>query len=101
MVLLCYAEVLRSEGCLIMYAILCTQNGFRAGRSCIDHIFSLVTILINRKLQNKQTFLCFIDFRRAFDSVSHVLLFHILYSQFGIVGKIYDTLSSLYSNPLT
>ena len=33
--------------------------------------------------------------------MSHVLLFHISFSQFGIVGKIYDTLSSLYSNPLT
>ena len=35
-----------------------TQNGFRAGRSCIDHIFSLITILRNRKTQNLQTFLC-------------------------------------------
>ena len=78
-----------------------TQNGFRAGRSCIDHIFSLITILRNRKLSNKETFLCFIDFRRAFDSVNHVLLFNILSSQFGIVGKIYKTLFSLYSNPVT
>ena len=78
-----------------------TQNGFRAGRSCIDHIFSLVTILRNRKLENKQTFLCFVDFRRAFDSVNHVLLFNILSSEFGIVGRIYSSLLSLYSNPQT
>ena len=78
-----------------------SQNGFRAGRSCIDHIFSLVTILRNRKQENKQTFLCFVDFRRAFDSVNHVLLFNILSSQFGIVGKIYSSLLSLYKNPQT
>ena len=78
-----------------------TQNGFRAGRSCIDHIFSLVTILRNRKLLNQETFLCFIDFRRAFDSVNHILLFNILSSDFGIVGKMYNSLKSLYSNPIT
>ena len=53
-----------------------TQNGFRSARSCIDHIFSLITILRNRKAQNLHTFLCFVDFRRAFDSVNHMLLFH-------------------------
>ena len=78
-----------------------TQNGFRAGRSCIDHIFSLVTILRNRKLQNKQTFLCFVDFRRAFDSVNHVLLFHILSSKFFVVGRMYNSLLSLYGDPQT
>ena len=78
-----------------------TQNGFRAGRSCIDHIYSLVTILRNRKSENKQTFLCFVDFRRAFDSVNHVLLFHILSSKFGIAGKMYNSLLSLYRDPQT
>ena len=78
-----------------------TQNGFRSGRSCIDHIFSLITILRNRKLQNLQTFLCFVDFRRAFDSVNHVLLFHKISDQFGIVGKMYFSLLSLYKNPIT
>ena len=78
-----------------------TQNGFRAGRSCIDHIFSLVTILRNRKSENKQTFLCFVDFRRAFDSVNHVLLFNTISSKFGIVGKMYNSLLSLYRDPQT
>ena len=78
-----------------------TQNGFRAGRSCIDHIFSLVTILRNRKLQGKETFICFVDFRRAFDSVNHNLLFHVLSTNFGIVGKMYKSLLSLYKNPAT
>ena len=78
-----------------------SQNGFRAGRSCIDHIFSLVTILRNRKLQGKETFLCFVDFRRAFDSVNHDLLFNVLSTQFGIVGKMYKSLLSLYTNPVT
>ena len=64
-------------------------------------MFSLVTILRNRKLQGKETFLCFVDFRRAFDSVNHDLLFNVLSTQFGIVGKMYKSLLSLYTNPVT
>ena len=51
------------------------QNGFRASRSCIDHIFVLCTILRNRKLSGKETFLSFIDFQKAFDSVDRNFLF--------------------------
>ena len=38
------------------------QNGFRVGRSCIDHIFVMCTVLRNRKMLGKETFLCFIDY---------------------------------------
>ena len=38
------------------------QNGFRAARSCLDHIFSLITILRNRKSLKKSTFVSIIDF---------------------------------------
>ena len=59
------------------------QNGFRAGRSCIDHIFVMCTILRNRNLLGKDTFLCFIDYKKAFDSVDHQFTFDIL-EQVGI-----------------
>ena len=51
------------------------QNGFRSGRSCIDNIFLLCRILRNRRLKGKETFLCFIDFKKAFDTVGRNLLF--------------------------
>ena len=74
------------------------QNGFRASRSCIDHIFVLCTVLRNRKLSGKETFLAFIDFQKAFDSVDrNFLLFKL--SQVGINGHMYNAISSLYSNP--
>ena len=45
--------------------------------------FVLCTILRNRKLQNKSTFLCYIDYKKAFDSVErHLPLFKL--SQAGI-----------------
>ena len=74
------------------------QNGFRASRSCIDHIFTLVTILRNRKSLGKSSFICFIDFKKAFDSVDRTLLLHKL-SKIGIVGNIYYAISSLFKSP--
>jgi hypothetical protein len=74
------------------------QNGFRASRSCIDHIFVLCSILRNRKSQNLSTFLTFIDFKKAFDSVDRNLLLFKL-SQIGICGPMYNAIASLYSNP--
>ena len=50
------------------------QNGFRASRSCIDHILVLCSILKNRKALGLSTYLSFIDFQKAFDSVKRNLL---------------------------
>ena len=74
------------------------QNGFRAGRSCIDHIFVMCTVLRNRKLLGFDTFLSFIDYKKAFDSVDRDLLLFKL-SNIGIHGHMYTAISSLYSNP--
>ena len=74
------------------------QNGFRASRSCIDHLFVLCTVLRNRKLSGQETFLSFIDYKKAFDSVDRNLLLYKL-SQFGINGNMYKAISSMYSNP--
>ena len=42
------------------------QNGFRRGRSTIDHLTSLTTIIECRKAQRKSTFAAFIDLRKAY-----------------------------------
>ena len=74
------------------------QNGFRAARSCIDHIFVLCTILRNRKSLGLGTFLAFIDYKKAFDSVDRSLLLYKL-SEIGINGKFYSAISAMFSNP--
>ena len=74
------------------------QNGFRASRSCIDHILVLCSVLRNRKALGLSTFLSYIDFQKAFDSVDRSLLFFKL-SQIGINGKFYQALSAMYSSP--
>ena len=49
--------------------LLCNeQNGFRKLRSCLDHIYTFTSIVRNRKLQKLPTYICFVDFAKAFDS---------------------------------
>ena len=74
------------------------QNGFHKGRSCQDHIFTLNTVLDGRKVLRQSTFACFIDFRKAFDSVNRALLWHKMQFQFGVQGQFLSTVKALYEN---
>ncbi len=50
------------------------QNGFRADRSCVDHLSSLTNIIETRKLLKQSTFTAFIDFSKAFDRINRDFL---------------------------
>ncbi|MCG8048458.1 MAG: reverse transcriptase family protein, partial [Candidatus Thiodiazotropha endolucinida] len=71
------------------------QNGFRRGRSTIDHICTLTSIIETRKQKRQSTFAAFIDFRKAYDGINRNFLFSKL-NKIGINGKMYKVLSSLY-----
>ena len=73
------------------------QNGFRKARSCTDHIYTLYSIANNRKTMRKSTFACFIDARKAFDTVQRDCLWFKLLS-LGINGRIFTAIQSLYDN---
>ena len=78
--------------------ILCEeQNGFRPKRSCEEHIYSLTSVITNRKISKQSTFVSFIDMRKAFDSVSRSLLWYKL-RRAGIQGKFLSAIQSLYEN---
>ncbi len=77
------------------YRIVDEQNGFRKKRSCLDHIFTLDSIIRNRREENKVTFTAFIDFEKAFDSVNRNSLLSKL-SDLQIDGKIYFAVKSIY-----
>ena len=71
------------------------QNGFRSGRSCDDHNFVLCTIIRQRKLSLKPTFVGFIDLKKAFDCVDrNMLLYKLL--KIGVKGKIFKILKNIY-----
>lgn len=71
------------------------QNGFRQGRSCNEHIFSLTSIIRNRKIQGKQTYTAFLDAEKAFDRVDRNLLLYKLLT-LGLKGHIYENIKCIY-----
>ena len=76
------------------------QGGFKSGYRTSDHIFILKT-LINKYLygKNKNLYVCFVDLRKAFDSVVRkALLTKLLRNKVG--GKFYDLIKNMYSNTL-
>ena len=64
----------------------------------IEHIYSLYTIVNNRKRSKLSTYVvCFIDLKKAFDTVSRDLQGYKLMC-IGITGRILDAIQSLYVN---
>ena len=73
------------------------QNCFRKHRSCLDHIYTLHNIVRNRKQLRKNTFACFVNYSKAFDTVDrHCLWFKLL--SLGIHGKMLHAIQSLYKS---
>lgn len=76
-----------------------SQIGFMPNHRTSDHIFTLKT-LIDKYVTHTpkgKLFSCFVDFRKAFDSIWHQgLLYKLLKYQIG--GKFFDVISNMYSN---
>ena len=73
------------------------QAGFRPGRSCSDHIFTLRQILEQSKEWNAPLYANFIDFEKAFDSIHRDSLWKIL-RHYGIPSKLVNIIKMLYSD---
>ena len=74
------------------------QNGFRKLRSCADHLFTLCSIIRNRKSKGLSTFSCFIDMTKAFDNVDIECMLSKLLAN-GISGNFYRIVKHLYTMP--
>ena len=73
------------------------QAGFRKGRSCTDHIFTLRQILEQSHEWNSSLYLVFVDFEKAFDSLHRDSLWKIL-RHYGIPQKLVQVMKNLYEN---
>ena len=71
------------------------QAGFRRGYSTIDNVFILHGIVERYLGRKKKLYAAFIDFHKAFDSVSREALFVTL-RRSGISGKMFRILKSMY-----
>ena len=84
------------EQCSIL---LDEQNGFRKSRSCIDHIFTLTQIVESRLIAKRSTFIAYVDFSKAYDTICREKLWFKL-DKLGITSdsKFSMALQSLYQN---
>ena len=76
--------------------------GFRSNHSTIDCILTLKSLVdkyvkSKRKKTKNYLFTCFVDFKKAFDSIPREKLFEKI-RKIGISGSFYATLTSLYSH---
>ena len=79
-------EVLRQE-----------QAGFRKGRGCTDHIFSLRNIIEQCHEWQRGLYINFIDFQKAFDSLHRESLWSILRA-YGIPAHIVQVIKQFYTD---
>ena len=73
------------------------QAGFRRGKSCIDHIFTLRQILEQSTEWNSTIYIAFIDFEKAFDSLHRESLWRIL-RHYGIPQKMVNGIKIIYTD---
>jgi len=75
------------------------QAGFRKKRCCSDHIFVLKHLIdVHRAERGKHLFVCFVDFRKAYDMVRRDLLMECL-ADMGLHGHMLEALCSMYWCP--
>ena len=75
------------------------QAGFRRGRSCADHIFTLRQIMEQSNEWNTTVYANFIDFPKAFDSIHRPAMWKIM-AHYGILvpDKIISIIKMLYQD---
>ncbi len=75
-----------------------SQIGFTPQHRTTDHSYTLHTLIQKHVHQDKnKIFACFVDFKKASDSIWHHGLFLKLLEK-GIGGKIYDIIKTMYIN---
>ena len=72
------------------------QCGFRRGRGCADHLFSLRTIMEKAREFRRPLHLCFVDLSKAYDSVNREALWQVLERRYHIPQAILRLLKALH-----
>jgi Reverse transcriptase (RNA-dependent DNA polymerase) len=74
-----------------------SQAGFRPGYSTSMQAFILSHLIEQHRHQKKPLYVCFVDFKKAYDSVPRDKLWKRLYDK-GVTGRMLFTLQALYAN---
>lgn len=73
------------------------QAGFRSGFSTTDHIHTLEEIIEKYKEFNRKLYLGFIDYSKAFDSISHISIWNAL-NEFKVNQKYINIIKNIYAH---
>ncbi|KAI8437727.1 hypothetical protein MSG28_011961 [Choristoneura fumiferana] len=73
------------------------QAGFRKGFSTIDHIHTLELLIEKYQEKNRPLYLAYIDYKKAFDSVSHNYIWETLTTQ-NVESEYIQVIKSIYNN---
>ena len=71
------------------------QAGFRKDHRTVDNIFIMHTLISKARKSKRKLYCCFVDFKKAFDSVPRHSLWQVLES-LGVTGDILYCLKSIY-----
>jgi hypothetical protein len=71
------------------------QAGFKKDFRTTNNLFILRTLTEQARFQKKQLYTCFVDFKKAFDTIPRDLLWQVL-EGLGISGRILECLRSIY-----
>ena len=71
------------------------HNGFREGRATISQILALRRIIEEVKKNNLTAGLCFIDFKKAFDSINREVMMTIL-KAYGVAPNLLRAIGTMY-----
>ena len=72
------------------------QAGFRRGRGTRDQVTNLRIVLQKAREHQQPVYMCFVDFRKAFDSISHERLWTVML-EMGYPAHLVNLLAKLYS----
>ena len=73
------------------------QEGFRKGRSTINHIFTLHALIEKQFLSDSKLYVAFMDFRKCYDTINRNILWSVLLKS-GVQGKMLRALRGIYSS---
>ena len=74
------------------------QFGFRERVGCIEASFTILETISHMLERGSNVFSCFLDFRKAFDTVWIEGLLFNLFSELGINGRMWLVIKDLYTN---
>jgi hypothetical protein len=72
------------------------QAGFKKDFHTMDNLYILQTLIEQSIHKREKVYCCFVDFRKAFNTVPRDLLWQVL-DEMGIVGRFMQCLQSMYS----